>query len=376
MRESIYHILIRILSWVVPLKQNKVIFLSYYGSQYGCNPKYISQYMVNHSDHYDIVWAFNDPDKYNIAGIRTVKYYTFRFFCELCTAKVIVTNYRMPLWFDKRKGQYYIQTWHSSLRLKTIEKDAESKLPEGYVDMAKKDSQAIDCLISGCQYSTEIFRSAFWYDGEVLECGTPRNDMFFMEHSHLKQHISKAYGIPETNKLLLYAPTFRQHFNFACYKLDYEALKAALTERFGGEWSILVRLHPHLRPYSEELLGGKNIVDVTNFDDIQELLGAADVLISDYSSLVFDYTFTKRPCFLYVSDLAEYVQEDRKLYFNINELPFIKAYSNQDLVQAIKEYDEKAYQRALIQFNRQIGSFEQGTACQAVLDYIQKALKR
>src|SRR5699024_10923852 len=99
---------------------------------------------------------------------------------------------------------------------------------------------------------------------------------------------------------------------------------------FGGKWLILVKLHPHLLSVSNELTENDYVVNVTTYDDIQELLLIADMLISDYSSLIFDYALTKRPCFLYVPDLEDYIKKERELYFNITELPFAYAKNNQD----------------------------------------------
>lgn len=369
MNEFIANLIVFIFS-LYPVKRRKILFLSYYGSQYGCNPKYISEYIQRHADDYDIVWAFNNPEKYSIPGIRKVKYYSLSFFYELCTAKFIITNYRMPLFFKKRQKQIYIQTWHSSLRLKTIEKDAESKLPPEYVRMAKRDSKAIDCLLSGCRFSTDIFKSAFWYDGLILECGTPRNDLFFNQTLNIKQKVARMYSIPEQKQIVLYAPTFRQDYRLDYYNIDYTKLVQALSARFGGEWAVLVRLHPHLQQYSQQLLDGSNAIDATSFDDIQELLAAADILISDYSSLMFDYSLTGRPCFLYLPDIDEYTQKDRKLYFDVKTLPFIKAYSNKDLIESIKQFDEASYRYGLNDFNEHIGSFENGKSCKQLLDYI------
>lgn len=369
MKDFFYHFIISLFSFL-PIKKNKILFFSYYGNQYGCNPKYISQYLVKKSLGYKVIWAFTKPEKYNISGIKKVKYYSFRFFYELCTSKVIITNYRMITLFKKRKCQLYIQTWHSSLRLKTIEQDAIANLPPYYIKMAQQDSRYIDCLISGCKFSTDIFKSSFWYNGLILECGTPRNDLFFSNELNLKTKITEEYNIPQTNKLILYAPTFRQSYNLEYYNIDYIRLKDALHNRFGDEWTILVRLHPHLRQFSQQLLHGKQTVDVTNYDDIQELLAVSDILISDYSSLIFDFALTKRPCFLYVPDLNEYIQKERALYFDIKQLPFIKASSNNDLLSAISTFDEKKYLSELTAFNNNIGSYENGNACERIIEYI------
>ena len=203
-----------------------------------------------------------------------------------------------------------------------------------------------------------------------MECGTPRNDLFFSRDLNLKTKVTGKYNISQNNKLILYAPTFRQTYNLECYNIDYKNLKEALHDRFGHEWTILVRLHPHLKQYSQQLLHEKQIIDVTSYDDIQELLAASDILISDYSSLIFDFTLTKRPCFLYVPDLNEYIQKERALYFDIKQLPFIKASSNNDLLSAISTFDEKKYLSELTAFNNSIGSFENGNACKKITEYI------
>lgn len=349
----------------LPIRNNKIFLYSYYGSQYGCSPKYISEYIVkNYPNKYDVVWAFNDVEsKKDIEGIRKVKIMSLRYFYELCTSKVIITNFRTTQMFKKRKKQYYIQTWHSSLRLKQIEKDAEDTLPNNYVEMAKVDSKKLDLLMSGCKFSTDIFKRAFWYDGEIFEYGTPRNDILFENNVKFNNRIKEKLKINKRKKIILYAPTFRKNNDLNVYNIDYSKIINKLNGKFGGEWIFLVKLHPHLISQSNELVYSKNVLDVTKYDDIQELLSVADILISDYSSLMFDFGLTKRPCFLYVPDLDEYIKSDRKLYFNINELPFIPVKSNNELVNEINKFDSFKYEKDLERFFNKIGSFEDGKCC-------------
>ena len=295
---------------------------------------------------------------------------SLRYFYELCTAKVIITNYRTTEWFMKRKEQYYIQTWHSSLRLKHIEKDAEAHLPEHYVQMAKRDSLKCDLLLSGCQFSTDIFRRAFWYEGEIFEHGTPRNDLFFQDRAALRHEILTRLNIPDGYRIALYAPTFRKGHPLDIYRLDYEKIRASLTERFGGQWAFLVKLHPHLRSEAATLGFGEHVRNVSDYDDTQQLLSISHVLLSDYSSLMFDFAFTRLPCFLYVPDLETYLQNERSLYFDLSELPFVSARHEDDLLHKIQQFRDEDYQRALDQFFQRIGSFEQGQACQQLLDRI------
>ncbi|WP_318505198.1 CDP-glycerol glycerophosphotransferase family protein [Bacillus sp. T3] len=219
-----------------PINKNKVFLFSYYGSQYGCSPKYITEYILKNypKGRFDIVWAFNDlKTKEHLTGFRKVRLMSIRYFYELCTSKVIITNFRTTDLFVKRKEQYYIQTWHSSLRLKQIEKDAEDTLPQSYIKMAKKDSVKCDLLLSGCQYSTKIFRNAFWYNGEILESGTPANDIFFEKNLGLKTLIVNKLNLPNGYKIALYAPTFRKDSGLDVYNLDYELIVNVLSEKFG-----------------------------------------------------------------------------------------------------------------------------------------------
>lgn len=357
-----------------PIRNNKIFLYSYYGSQYGCSPKYISEYLVNnYSNKYDIVWAFNDIDsKKYIEGIRKVKVMSLRYFYELCTSKVIITNFRTTEIFKKRKNQYYIQTWHSSLRLKQIEKDAENTLPLHYVEMAKRDSEKLDLLMSGCKFSTDIFKRAFWYEGEIFEHGTPRNDLLFEKTDRINNKIKDKLKIDRNKKIVLYAPTFRKDNDLTVYNLDYSRIISKLSEKFEGEWIFLVKLHPHLILKSKELVCGNNVLDVTTYDDIQELLGVADILVSDYSSLIFDFVLTERPCFLYVPDLDKYIESDRRLYFDINELPFISVKNNNEFVKEIDSFNQIKYKKNLDKFNSKIGSFENGQCCRELEKKIDK----
>ena len=318
---------------ILPVERNKVLFFSYYGEQYSGSPKYISRYLAGHSKMKQ-VWAFTDCGKHRMRNARTVRFGHPGYYFHLATAGVIITNYRMPEEFVKRKGQTYIQTWHSSLRLKMIEKDAEDTLPENYVRMAKKDSAQIDYLLAGSGTSRDIFRRAFWYDGA------------------------------------LYAPTFRKDHDTSVYDLDTEALIESLTDRFGGKWHILMRLHPHLIGKLDCFSYTDTVLQATDYQDVQELLAASDFLVTDYSAIMFDFSVTKRPCCLYTPDLASYTEADRKLYFDIRELPFPCCGTNEELSETIRGFDETGYKSRLNEFLSAIESYDDGHACVRVLDLI------
>ncbi|WP_066067728.1 CDP-glycerol glycerophosphotransferase family protein [Neobacillus soli] len=361
----------------LPIKKNKIFLFSYYGSQYGDSPKYITEYILKSypKGKFDVVWAFNDlMNKEHLSGFRKVKTMSLKYFYELCTSKVIVTNFRTTDLFVKRKGQYYIQTWHSSLRLKQIEKDAECSLPHQYVEMAKKDSLKCDLLLSGCEYSTKIFKRAFWYEGEIFESGTPANDLLFNPGLDVRKTVLERLKLSTDIKIALYAPTFRKDGDISVYDLNLNQVIESLTQKFGGKWFLLLRLHPHLSLVSKKIKSSKNIINVTQYDDVQELMYASDILITDYSSVMFSFLLTKKPCFLYVPDLKSYIENDRRLYFDIKELPFTSAITNEEIKRNIREFSFEGYEEGVSKMLKIINSFEDGNACEKLLNKIEKEI--
>lgn len=327
--------------------------------------------MVLNYPEWTVWWGFTEPEKYNISGIKKTRYLSLRFFYKLYTSQVFITNYRMTELYRKRKGQLYIQTWHSSLRLKMIEGDTEETLPAHYIEMAKKDSAQIDALLSGCQFSSDIFKRAFWYSGPIIPSGTPREDLLFSNDINKREEILEKFGISDNVHILLYAPTFRKDNSLRCYDIDFNRIIASLSYKFGGEWKVFLRLHPHLKYFSKQIVEScPQIKDVTSYDDIQELLYVSDCVISDFSSLIFDFALTGRPCFLYASDIDDYVKNDRALYFDVRELPFPVSRNNEELDEQISAFEEVVYKQELHRFLQKIGSFETGHACQNVVNYI------
>ena len=354
-----------------PIKRQKVLLFSYYGEQYSGSPKYIGRYLSQKTD-YDVVWAFVSPEQHQDVSGRKIKYGHLKYFYNLATAGTIITNYRMTEQFKKRLGQKYIQTWHSSLRLKMIEKDAEETLPKLYLEMAKKDSKQIDYLLAGSAKSKEIFERSFWYDGQIIPSGTPQCDILFGQSKELKKKVCYFFEIPEDANIVLYAPTFRKGHNTAVYNLDTKHVLTELSARFGGEWYILMRLHPHLVNKVDCFQYDTHTLEATKYDDVQELLAASDVLISDYSAIMFDYSVTRKPCFLYTPDFEEYTTKDRKLYFDIKELPFELAYTNDELMQKIGVFSSEEYEKRMEKFMLTIGSYDDGHACERVESLIKE----
>ncbi len=348
-----------------PIQSNKILLWSDNFKTFGCSPKYLALELAKVGK-YDVVWVLerDRPLPQGLPkGIRVVRYFSMEYLKEITTAKVIVCNHRTGDYhhFKKRKGQYYIQTWHSSLRLKKIEGDAPG-LPPDYVDHAKADSAKIDLLLSGCAFSSDIFRRAFWYGGEIFEHGTPRCDGFFGDNSGVKAKVYGFYGISEGKKLALYAPTFRKDKKADLYGMDFARLQAAL----GEDWAIGCRLHPNLDAEAP----GEHCIPMSGYPDMQELLQSCDLLITDYSSSMFDMAVAGKKCALYMPDLEQYMANERGLYFDIQSLPFPKARDMTQLCGQIRDW--QGYESRCAAFLEQIGSFEDGNAAKAVAQRIER----
>lgn len=358
---------------LLPIKRNKIIFWANSFKQYGCSPKYITEYLLQkYPNQFDIVWVFENgvtlPDGLP-KEVKVVRYFSLEYLKEIHTAHFIVCNMRTGdayMW-NKRNGQRYIQTWHSSLRLKKIEKDAENALPQSYIESAIKDSSKIDLIVSGCEFSTDIFSKSFWYSGKILKSGTPRCDIFFSNGLEVREKVCKALNVPISSHIFLYAPTFRNDKTASIHSLDFKKIKSALEKHFGGEWVIIYRFHPNiLKAYNFEPEG----IDATKYSDMQELIIASDILLTDYSSCMFDMAIASKPCLLYCSDIEDYVNNERGLYFNPNDLPFPLAKSNDELIDKICDFDDVTYESSVNAFLKQVGSYENGHASEEVSNYI------
>lgn len=363
-------------SRILPVKRNKIIFVSHLGKNYSCNPKYLCDYILKTSkERYELVYLYDHANcSSNIfpKGVRALDIYSIRFLYDIATCGFLVSNTRIPEWFGfvPRKNQFYLQTWHSSLRLKKIEKDAN--LGSDYENWAKSDSQKISAIVSGCTFSSNIFKNSFWYSGKILEVGTPRIDYLLNLKEQDIALLCKKASLKQSCHYLLYAPTFRKNGDTTAYNIDYKLLIEVLKRKFGGDWCILFRLHPNLKDIVSIDSLPSCCIDMSEYDDIQELIAISDIMITDYSSCMFDMAFMEKLCVLYASDLELYIEQERNLYFDIHSLPFPLAKTNIELIDIINNFDDLEYKSKLLGFMDKIGTFEKGCACKQILKYIEQ----
>lgn len=359
-----------ILFYFFKVNQKKIVITNFYGKGYGDNPKYIVEELLKKDLNLDIVWIVNDLNYKLPKGIRKCKKYSVKSIYEFMTSKIWIDNCRKYYFYNifKKSSTVYIQTWHGGISMKKIEKEAESNLNNSYILSAKHDSQMIDYFISGSSWQTDDIKRNFWYTGRILEIGLPRNDVL-LKKNNFKDKILETYNLPKKCKLLLYAPTFRS--NNKIKFMDFKLLLNSLKKRFGGEWVILLRLHPNIKDIEVDLpLFVKN---VTSYDDSQQLISASDILITDYSSIMFDMMLLNKPIFIYANDISYYVN-DRNFKFQFNELPFRYAEDDENLSKIIINFDKNKYNHNLENFKNKLKLYDDGKASSKVacviLNYI------
>jgi len=361
-----------------PIKSNKVVLDNYMGKGYGCNPKYVAEKLLEkYPGKFEVVWIVSKADaaRSEIPGwIRKVDYASQEALREYATAKIWVSNYHKISFLKrglfKRKGQYFVQMWHGSLGIKKIESDVSClTVDRRWLKLAKRSSRMVDFWISNSSFENDIYRRAFWGVKNILMYGHPRNDILFRENTAAAEKVKSRFNIEDKN-VLLYAPTFREDYRLDCYQLEFETLQQTLHEKFGGEWAILVRLHPRVRKYVKKILPlSPGIHDATYYTDIQELIAGADCMITDYSSCIFDFMLTRRPAFLFATDIDAYNTE-RGFYYPLEDTPFPIARNNEELFQNIRCFDMAAYQDGVEEFLKGKGCIEDGKASERVADII------
>ncbi len=355
---------------IFPIRENKIVGCNMKGKRYGDNPKYILDEIIRQGLGYEMIWLMKDKSDADLPKeIRLAAYNPFSIAYHLSTAKVWIDSNMKEMGIKKRPGQYYIQTWHGTpLKKVALDMNTSSRLIDE--KLYPYNAKLEDAMISNGRMITEIYRKAFEYKGKVLECGAPRNDIFFENANPYKEKIKTYYQI-ENQKIALYAPTFRDDFRIECLYMDFNLILDALQKRFGGEWVILVRLHPqNIRDAAEFISYSDLIINATDYNVMQELLAASDILITDYSSSMFDFSTNGKTCFLYATDIEQYADE-RGMYFDIMSLPYPVASNSEELAENISMFDEAVYQKNLQNFFEKLGMCDNGTACRQVVAYIQ-----
>lgn len=368
------HVLLFYVFRVFPINNKKIIFSNMMGKGYGDNAKYICNELLA-LNLFDIVWVVADETVTMPDGVRKIRLGSVKYVFENVTAKAWVDNCRKPDYTRKRRGQFYIQTWHGDIGSKKIEKEIISLLDANYIRQAKNDSKMIDICVSGNGLMTRKYLSSFWYTGSIVKCGYPRRDIFYENNIDLIDRVKKEIGIVGSYKVVLYAPTFRRNQKTAdmeVYNIDWIRLLEALEKRFGGRWVGLLRLHPNISKLADKMLLPNHVLNVSDYPDMQELMLISDVCISDYSSSIYEFSITGKPGFIFAVDYENY-KNTQDVFLSFDEIPFPCSYNNEELIYNILNFNFNKYKKEnKIFYKNTYEPYQEGKASKYLADILVK----
>ncbi|MDQ0185712.1 CDP-glycerol glycerophosphotransferase family protein [Cytobacillus kochii] len=372
----IVKVLYKIMKLVLPIDEKLIIFESGLGKQYADSPRYIYEELVKRDKKYKTVWIYNKNKRFMDPSTIKVKRLSIRYYYYLARAKYWINNQNFPTYIKKRTDTIYIQTWHGTpLKRMLFDIETIQGRDDTYLERVHSATKNWDYLISPSQYATNAFRSAFKYEGEVLEIGYPRNDIFYKDSNEKKiATIKRQLNIPNDKKIILYAPTFRDNVTQGTNKFMFELNMDLnrMKQELGDEYILLVRMHVVISnklTIPSELR--EFVYNVSNYPEIQELYLISDILMTDYSSVMFDYANTGKPLLFFTYDFEEYKNDVRGFYMDFEkEAPGPFLYNTEDIVQSVKEIQNVhlKYSNKYQQFKDKYCSLEDGNASNKIVN--------
>jgi CDP-glycerol glycerophosphotransferase len=367
-----------VLRWL-PLRPRTVFFESHLAKQYSDNPRYLYEAMVGQALPYRYVWAYrNDPSRFPHQAV-SVRRDSWRYYYEIARAGFIVDNQGLPPVVVRRRGQRYVQTWHGS-PFKHMGYD-EPKLARAPEKVRARHQAAVnrwDDFVVTSAWSEDVFRHAFRLKANTLRTGYPRNDRLVRgEDEAQRGEMRQQLDLPTDRKILLYAPTFRRYPKALTVgnpkntpRLDFGAFEEAL----GDEWFVVVRAH-----YLDRITVRRRYLNVarnmSSYDDVTDLMVVADALLTDYSSVMFDFALTGKPMAFYTSDYELYTFT-RGSYFELaDEAPGPNVNDTSEILDWLSNLDESQarYHERYQAFRARYGEFEDGHAAEAIIRQVFRA---
>ena len=363
------------------LKENWVVFESFMGRNCSGQPKYVYKYLQEaYGDKYKCIWVV-DRKGVEIPGKhKTCKRFSLKYYYYMNRSKYWVNNMRQPLSIPRREETVMLATWHGTpLKRLVFDMDDVHSANPRYKDIVFKQTRAWDYLLSDNPFSTERFQSCFRFEKEkILEYGYPANDpMYAPDREEQAAKIKEKLGIPKDKKVILYAPTWRddQFYEAGQYGFELDLDVNRLQEEFGDEYVLLLRLHYFIVDQLDLSKYGDFTVDGSSYDDITDLYLISDMLITDYSSVFFDYANLKRPVLYYTYDLDKYRDVLRGFYLDMEkDLPGPLLLTNDEVVDAIKNIDKikEQYKDRYEEFYNRFCCVDDGHAAQRVVEKVFK----
>lgn len=378
-------------SYIVPSSEKTILFESSSGRNYAGNPRYIYEEMVNQGldSEFKCVWSLTNTNIELPGNAIKVKRSFFKYLYYTLRSGTWIFDSRHLYYLRKNKKTRYIQTWHGTpfkklgLDMDVMDMSGDKDV-EKYREEFKRNAQKWQYLISQNKHSTEIFKKAFDFKGEMLEIGYPRNDILFIKNNPEDiEKIKAKLNIPKNKKIILYAPTWRdnQFTKAGEYKFATEMDFDLMCENLKDEYVMIVKFHYLVKEDIDWSKYNDFIIECDAQWDIQELYLISDLLITDYSSVMFDYAILKRPMIFFTYDLDNYTKNIRSFYFDIfKEAPGPKFETNEELIDYIKNFNIDSYKKEFgekyIEFNEKFNQFDDGTASLKIVDLIKNNFKK
>ncbi|WP_022764572.1 CDP-glycerol glycerophosphotransferase family protein [Butyrivibrio sp. XPD2006] len=367
---SLFRYLLFTIFLIFKIDDMKVVFSCNKGLRYGDNPRYISEALAIKRPEYKIIWLLDkDVNCVVPSYVKRVPSSFLHTIYELSTSKVWVDSNTKEIGTRKRKGQLFLFTMHGSYGLKKIGLDLGKNNSLHNRLLLPFNSRIANIMLSNSYATSAIYRRAFNYKGRIIEKGSPKNDIFFQSGNEINIKVKNYYKLPIDSHLIMYAPTFRDDMSYDFFNIDLKNVLSAIKETYSGEWYFLVRVHPQNSQLNNHIVCSEKIINSFDYSDMQELLMATDILITDYSSCMFDFITKPKPCFIYAPDLEDYESKHGN-YYKMSELPFPVAGSNNELINNIKNFDIDNYIKAIEDLHKNVGLCETGNASEKVADAI------
>lgn len=353
-----------------PIKAGVVLFDSFNGKTIGDSPLYIFFELRRTHPELVFLWTVSGSSPAPEGSIG-LKFESKAWFEALATSQYIVANSALPWYFRKAVGQTYVQTWHGTPLKRLVLDLDESELTQSYLSLMNREALAWDYLVSPSPFCTKIFPQAFGYKGKILETGYPRNDRLTTHTPEDRKRIRESLGVYDSKTILvLYAPTWRDYQRTATGSWDVVSYLEPDIDLPDG-FRMMFRAHTNTYKATATSTIGTSL-DVTRYPDVTDLYIAADVLITDYSSVMFDFSVTGKPIIFLAPDLERY-RAERGFYFDFEREalgPILR--TEAEVIETLSKLPEMAtsFQEAYKQWQEKFNSLEDGGAARRVTSAI------
>lgn len=365
----VFSLFFRFLGLFIKPDRHRIIFQSMIGKSFGDSPKVLFDRIKNDNrfSNYKFTWAFDEPEKFDVEGAEKVKLNSLSYYIQTLKSGIWITNVNIERGLKyKPRSTIYLNTWHG-VPIKIIGNSQKTRNDYDYSD--------VDFMCCSCEFEREIFIRDFMIRKEtIIKCGMPRNDELYHVNSEIIDRYRKEFNIPTDKKVILYAPTWRDSSNKGkSYQLAPPIDIGYWQKLLGDEYVMIFRMH-HLTTEMMGIKFNEFARNCSNYPEINKLLMISDILISDYSATIFDYSILERPIISFAYDYEEY-SKTRGFYEKLEDVVCGNVFRTQEeVISHIKNmnYENEIKKSALI---KNIYINTRGQATEACIDFLVKNIK-